>query len=615
MKHLFTKVSSIAMAAAMLLTTGCFREIEERIDVVDQEIQEIDKTLAAMDATIASLSTIYATIQNFDALKDYAEILRSDLDKLQTTFDVFQEYAGQTYATNDQLTKVKSLASAINNDLLDLAEVVSGHGTEITANKEEIEALKAALATLEETSKGFATLENIAEINARLDEILEAMEASGATVAALDLKVTGLAEAIGQAQESLAGLTNLVYFITMEIIPEAVVNGAPAVLFTSGEDGATVSVTLDVAPAARVKELEGHISFSIVPVTAFTRAAAEATVIEGKSYTVSGSRLIVTAPLPEKAPFYDTKNELWNVDQAFAISAKYIDEDGLAQLATPYIGAYLTSSGSPLVRTVSLILGEKNAFWESVAKGAKEAAELEEGMTVEVKYCSTQKEQVVALNDLYSAKKKVKGLIIYPVNESVEDAVALMKEDMDIPMVVVGKELAKDSPLAGVCKTQVIASDTTAIKQLSQYVAIEEGKKVVIMKLDASETSQARVAAAQKYLPEGCTNAFPTTIEKAADKLSLALEMVEGCAAVMLLDDELIIPEVLAAAKDFKTYVFGSTAAIKTGVADGSIAAGMFKNGYKFGVKSYGALFNTVPNPCIIEAEAVLPEPPAVEED
>ena len=614
MKHLFTKVSSIAMAAAMLLTTGCFREIEERIDVVDQEIQEIDNTLAAMDATIASLSTIYATIQNFDALKDYAEILRSDLDKLQTTFDVFQEYAGQTYATNDQLTKVKSLASAINNDLMDLAEIVSGQGTEITANKEEIEALKAALATLEVASKGFATLENIAEINARLDEILEAMEASGATVAALDLKVTGLAEAIGQAQESLAGLTNLVYFITMEIIPEAIVDGAPAVLFTSDENGATISVTLDVAPAARVKELEGHISFSIVPVAVFTRAA-EATVIDGKTYTVSGSRLTVTAPLPEKAPFYDTKNDLWNVEQAFAISAKYIDEDGLAQLATPYIGAYLTSSGSPLVRTVSVILGEKNAFWESVAKGIKEAAELEEGMTVEVKYCSTQKEQVVALNDLYSAKKKVKGLIIYPVNESVEDAVALMKEDIDIPMVVVGKELAKTSPLAGVCKTQVIASDTTAIKQLSQYVTIEEGKKVVIMGLESSETSQARVAAAQKYLPEGSTNAFTTAIDKAADKLSLALELVEDCAAVMLLDDELIIPEVLASAKDFKTYVFGSTAAIKTGVADGSIAAGMFKNGYKFGVKSYSALFNTVPNPCIIEAEAVLPEPPAVEED
>ena len=613
MKHLFTKVSSIAMAAAMLLTTGCFREIEERIDVVDQEIQEIDNTLAAMDATIASLSTIYATIQNFDALKDYAEILRSDLDKLQTTFDVFQEYAGQTYATNDQLTKVKSLASAINNDLMDLAEIVSGQGTEITANKEEIEALKAALATLEVASKGFATLENIAEINARLDEILEAMEASGATVAALDLKVTGLAEAIGQAQESLAGLTNLVYFITMEIIPEAIVDGAPAVLFTSDENGATISVTLDVAPAARVKELEGHISFSIVPVAVFTRAA-EATVIDGKTYTVSGSRLTVTAPLPEKAPFYDTKNDLWNVEQAFAISAKYIDEDGLAQLATPYISAYLTSSGSPLVRTVSVILGEKNAFWESVAKGIKEAAELEEGMTVEVKYCSTQKEQVVALNDLYSAKKKVKGLIIYPVNESVEDAVALMKEDIDIPMVVVGKELAKTSPLAGVCKTQVIASDTTAIKQLSQYVTIEEGKKVVIMGLESSETSQARVAAAQKYLPEGSTNTFTTSVEKAGDKLSLALEMLEGC-AVMLLDDELIIPDVLASANGINTYVFGSVAAIKTGVADGSIAAGMFKNGYKFGVKSYSALFNTVPNPCIIEAEAVLPEPPAVEED
>ncbi len=613
MKHLLTKVSSIAMAAVLLMTTGCLREVEERIDVVDQEIQEIDKTLAAMDATITSLSTIYATIQNFEALKDYAEVLRSDLDKLQTTFDVFKEFADQNYATNDQMTKLKSLASAINNDLMDLAEVVSGHGTEITANKEEIEALKAALATLEEASKGFATLENIAEINARLDEILAEMAASGETVAALDLKVTGLAEAIGQAQESLAGLTNLVYFITMEIIPEAVVDGAPAVLFTSGEDGATLSVTLDVAPAARVKELEGHISFSIVPVAVFTRAA-EATVIEGKTYTVSGNRLIVTAPLPEKAPFYDTKNDLWNVEQAFAISAKYIDEDGLAQLATPYISAYLTSSGSPLVRTVSLILGEKNAFWESVAKGAKEAAELEEGMTVDVTYCSTQKEQVSALNDIYSAKKKVKGLIIYPVNESVEDAVALMKEDIDIPMVVVGKELAKDSPLAGVCKTQVIASDTTAIKHLSQYVTPEENKKVVIMGLEGSETSQARVAAAQKYLPEGCSNTFSTSIEKAADKLSLAIEMVDGC-AVMLLDDELIIPEVLAVAKNVKAYVYGSAAAIKTGVADGSIAAGMFKDGYKFGVKSYSALFNTVPNPCIIEAEAVLPEPPAAEED
>lgn len=616
MKHLLTAVSSIAMAAVVLLTSGCFREIEERIDVVDQEITEIDSTLAVMDATITSLSTIYATIKNFDALKGYTEAIRGDLDKLQNAFDSFKELADQSYATIDQVNSIKNLAIGINNDLAELTQIVYAHGTDITAGKEEIEALKTALAQIEENSLKFATLEEVAEIkagfseiNASLEKILADMAASGETVAALDLKVIGLEEALGKAEDNLAELAKLVYFITMEIVPEAVVEGSPAVLFHSGEKGANVSVTLEVTPSARAKELQGHIAFNIVPVTTFTRAA-EVTVIKGETYSLSGNLLTVTAELPEKAPFIDPEYKLWNVEQAFVISAKYIDNDGLVQLSTPYMSAFLTSAGGTIPKTVAMILGEKNAFWESVAKGATEAAGLED-MTVEVTYCSSQKEQAAAIQNLYSGSKKTKGLIIYPINDQVEKFTATAQEDLNIPVVVVGDKLAKDSPLAEVCKTQVIPNDTTAIKKLDLYMANDGHEKVIIVGLEDSESSQARIDAAKKYLPDTITpTVFMTTAEKAADQISFTIDLIKGT-AVMLLDDELIIPGIIAVTKDVKAYAYGSTSIVKTGVADGSINVGMFKDGQKFGAKGFDALFNAAPDPCIVEAETILPDPVA----
>ena len=556
MKHLLTTLSSFVLAAAVLLTSGCYREIEERIDVIDQEITKLDDKLVAMDATIKSLSTIYATIQNFDTLKDFAEALRGDLDKLQNTYDEFVAVADIKYATSEQLAKVNNLAKSIYSELISLSE----------------------------------------------------------TVGTLGLKVDGLDVAIKDAQASIAELSKLVYFITMEIVPEAVVEGAPAVLFHSDSKSAKVSMTLEVAPAARVTELVDHISFSIVPVTTFTRAA-DAVIIDAETYTVDEStgRITASASLPKKAPFIDPDYNLWNVEQAFVISAKYSDDEGLFQLATPYISAFLTDAGGSIPKTIAMILGEKNAFWEAVAEGAADAAGLEGDMTVEVVYCSNQKEQAAAIENLYKGSKKNKGLIVYPVNERVEEQVALADEDLNIPVVVVGKELAKDSPLAGICKNQVFTSDTSAIKKLDLYFENDGHEGVIIMGLEGSETSIARVQAAQKYLPEDIKpTVFMTTAEKAADQLSFSIDLLNST-AVILLDDELIIPDVISAAKNIDVYAYGSTSLVKTGVANGSIRTGMFKDGYKFGTKSFDALFNAVPSPCIIDAEAVRPKP--VEED
>lgn len=559
MKHLLTKVSTIVLAAAMLLTSGCYREIEERIDAIDQEILEIDDTMAAMEATINSLSQVYATIKNVDALKDYAESLRSDLEALQTAFDTYKENAEKTYATGEQLIKVNNLAKAINDDLLSLADEVGA-------------------------------------LSQRVDGIDKAVKEA-------------VNEAIKNAQASIAELSNLVYFITMEIVPEAVVDGSPAVLFKSDSKSAKVSVTLEVAPASRIKELVDHISFSIIPVTTVTRAA-DAIIIDAETYTVEEDkgRLTVSASLPKKAPFIDPDYNLWNVDQAFVISAKYSDDNGIFQLATPYVSAFLTDAGGSIPKTISMILGEKNAFWEAVAEGAADAAELEGDMTVEVTYCSTQKEQAAAIQNLYSGSKKNKGLIVYPINEHIEDEIALADEDLNIPIVVVGKELAPTSALAKIAKTQVVIKDTAAIKKLSAYIINDAHKNVLVMKLEDSEESDARVKIAQKYLEDVTVKELTTTLEKAETKLSTAIELFDEFTAVVLLDDEFVTPDILKCAKNIKTYAFGASSAIKTGVKSGDIRIAMFKNGYKFGAKGFDALFNTAPNPCIIEAEALLPE-------
>ena len=553
MKHLFTKVSSVIMAAAVILTSGCYREIEERIDVVDQEIIEIDNTLAAMEATISSLSTVYATIKNFDELKGFAESLRGDLEELQNTFEAFRELADQTYATGESLTRVRNLAVSINDDLVDLK----------------------------------------------------------LTVGSLDLKVNGLDEAISKTQESIAYLSKLVYFITMDIVPEAVSNGAPAVLFNSDANSATVSVTLEVAPAARAKELVDHISFSIIPVATFTRAA-ETITIKGEEYNLADNgRLTVSAALPRKAPFLDLEYNLWNVEQDFVISAKYIDNDGLVQLSTPYVSAFLTSAGGTIPKVVSVILGEKNIFWEAVAEGAADAAaKLDDGFTLEVTYCSTQKEQAAALNNLHVASKRNKGIIIYPLNETMEEAVVLTEEKLNLPLVVVGKELDKNSSLLGLARTQVAIRDTSAIKNLCKYVSWDAHENVIIACIEDSKVSKERADAAQKYLSPVSSKFITTTLDKAEVKISAALELFEECTALVLLDDELITPAILQAAKNVKTYAFGSVADIKTGYEDGTVRAGMFKNGYTFGSTSFNALFNTTEKLCLIDAEPFAFEEP-----
>lgn len=549
MKHLLTTVSSIIMAAALLLTSGCYREIEERIDVVDQEIAGIDEKLDAMEDVIESLSSVYATIQNFDVLKEFAEVLRSDLDKLQNAYDVFVENA----ATVDQLNKVKALASSVNSALYELSQAVNA---DLDADREDIEKLKSA---------------------------------------------------ITKAEKSLENLSKLIYFISMEIIPEAVVNGSLAVLFTSNATSASFSVTLDVAPASRTSELIDHISFSIVPVTTFTRAA-DATIIEGETYTVNGNRITVTAPLPKKKPFYDPSAEIWDVDQAFAISAKYIDDDGLVQLSTPYVSAFLTSTGGSISKTVFMILGEKNDFWEAVAEGAKEAAGIEGEMAVDVTYCSSAEEQKAALNKVSEKSKKANGLIIYPINESIEESTTFLQEDLDIPVVVVGKELAKDSPLTDVCRTQVIMRDTTAIKKLSQHVLNDSHKSAIILCREGSEISKARAAAAELYLSGIQTKVLETSIEKAESNIIPILQFFKEYTAVLILDEEFLTSDILDCTKSVNTYAFGSVNGIKEGVAAGSIKTGIFKNGYPFGAKGFDALFNGTPSPCLIDPETVLSE-------
>lgn len=604
MKHFFKTVSSIILTATMFIATGCYRDIDERVDTVDKQIEQLDAKLNAMAETISTISEVYATANGLDALKIYTQALWENLEQLKAAFNEYKDSASEAFASSEQVSKVWNLALSLNNELVNLSIEIDSMNSRITANKEEIESIKAAL---EEMSGPTTDPEAITELKAKIEEILARMDQNNETVTTLDLKVLGLEDAIKRAQESIANFSRLIYFITMELVPETLVEGAPAVLFHSDAHSATMSVTLEVAPAARAAELEGHIAFSIVPVSTFTRAS-EATVINGETYSVSDNGFItVTASLPKEAPFIEPDYNLWNVEQAFAISAKYIDDEGLVQLSTPYVSAYLTSAGGAIPKSVALILGEKNTFWEAVAAGAADAA-VEDGMTVEVSYCSTPDEQLAALEKLQVARKKNKGIMIYPIDANVEEAAAAAGTELAIPVTVVGKELSETSPLASIARTQVIMQDTTAIKKLDLYVANDGHTGIIIMGLEGSETSRARVEAAQKFIPDNITpTVFMTTAEKAADQLSFTIGLIKGT-AVMLLDDELIIPDVLAAAKNISTYAFGTTPAIKAGVTDGSIKTGVLKNGYPFGVKGFEALFNDTPSPCLIDPETVLSE-------
>lgn len=605
MKHFFKTVSSIILTATMFIATGCYRDIDERVDTVDKQIEQLDAKLNAMTEAISTISEVYATANGLDALKIYTQALWGDLELLKTAFNEYKDSASEAFASASQLSKLWTLVFSLNDSLVELSIEIDNVNSRITANKEEIESIKAAL----EEIKGQTTNpEAITELKAKIEEILARMDQNNETVTTLDLKVLGLEDAIKRAQESIANFSRLIYFITMELVPETLVEGAPAVLFHSDANSATMSVTLEVAPAARAAELEGHIAFSIVPVSTFTRAS-EATIINGETYSVSDNGFItVTASLPKEAPFIEPDYNLWNVEQAFAISAKYIDDEGLVQLSTPYVSAYLTSAGGAIPKSVALILGEKNTFWEAVAAGAADAATLEDGMTVEVSYCSTPDEQLEALEKLQVARKKNKGIMIYPIDADVEKAAAAAGTELSIPVTVVGKELSEASPLASIARTQVIMQDTTAIKKLDLYVANDGHTGIIIMGLEGSKTSQARVEAAQKFIPDNITpTVFMTTAEKAADQLSFTIGLIKST-AVMLLDDELIVPGVLTAANGISTYAFGTTPAIKAGVAGGSIRTGVFKNGYPFGTKGFEALFNDTPSPCLIDPETVLSE-------
>lgn len=639
MKKFFKKASLLFLAVSSLLTAGCYRELEDRVEVLDQDVRLVEGEIDAISATIESLSTLYITISQFDELKGVADQLKSDIGALS---DAVKANTGSIKDNSDFQEILRDRINALDNDIKDIKETIAHLDGNVTLNAEGINSLtqfldkktkelddkinaldtyvqkvgdlKGNVETLDESLKGLAEdLKNMGGNVQALEEkyetlssyyssLLTQIEALSGGSGQLDLRLAGIEGSIELVSNDIAAIAKDIHFITMAVVPETLVNGVPALVINCYEDEeVTFSVTLEVSPAARVKELVDHIAFDFIPVKSITRSAAEAVTVSGTEYkTDTYGRIEVTGVLPETNPFVDEIDNAWKTSQSFAVAVKYVDDSKVAQLSTDYMPAYLYVEKKPEPKNIAVILGGENYFWSGVARGINASvAASDDYFTVKTFFCDDDIDQLEAIGGL-SEISNLCGVVIGPKNSAVEDALAtfLSGSEIPVPAVTVGPVLAEDSSLKDLVTNQISTKDTLSVETLCATMTDIADEDILILTTEASTTLANKAVSCFG----GKARTLQVTTENAVTKIETILEFNTNLKAAIILDDSLITGDVLAATKDLDVYAFGRTEALIDAVKNGSVKTGALRYGYDFGKMAFATLFGTYPSPRYIDA-------------